>query len=149
MPLVPPILPVLDRVRSVGAILGLRPFVVVVRKRMWSGAAGRAGSTKIDTDTQLVNVTPDGKPVPVMVRQVSRREAIASGGQYTSRDLRVGPITPVYARGLLGAAGGHDDTVLDPQPIAPGNAVEIIWIVSTVSGTHGIPAGGVICEKVG
>jgi hypothetical protein len=177
MPLVPTILPALDAIRSIGGILGLRPFTVTVRRRVWTGfTPGAPGSTKTDTDTVLVNQAPDGTLQPVLVRQVTRKEIFASGGQLTSRDWKVGPMTPVYAASLGLLAGGIDDTTLDPMPTPtqtyqassqlglaqPGLfrlggvvassaiAVEMIWILSTNDGgTHGLPAGGAVCEKTG
>lgn len=149
MPIVPNILPALDRIRAIAGGQGLRPFKVLVRRRVWSGGPrpGSGGATKVDTDVVLVNIGGDGRGQPVRVVQVSRSEAIASGGQYTSRDLKVGPITPVFAATAFGRAGGFDDGSIDPAPT--GQKVEIIWIVSSPNGTHGIPAAGVICEKKG
>ena len=148
MAVVPPILPALDAIRSIGGMLGLRVFKVTVRKRIWTGARpGAPGSTKADLDTVLVNQGADGNSYPVRVKQVSRSEAFASGGQYTARDLRVGPMTPSYLAGIL-AYGGFDDNTVDPQPTA--SATEVFWILSTLEGgTHGIPAGGIVCEKRG
>ena len=156
MPFVPTIKPPLDAVRAIGGLLGLRVFAVTVRKRVWTGtpanlrppAPGAAGMTATDTDVVLTNQAADGSLQPVMVRQVSRREAIASGGQYTARDLRVGPMTPAYAANLQLGAAGQDDSALNPAPTA--SPTEIIWILKTNDGgTHGLPAAGVICEKVG
>jgi hypothetical protein len=147
MAVVPTILPALDAIRAIGGMLGLRPFKVIARKRSWTGGRpGVQGSIKQDTDVVLTDQGADGQLYPVLVRQVSRREALASGGQYTSRDLRVGPITPAFAASFLPAAG-FDDTAIDPA--LSGVTTEVIWIVSSSSGTHGIPASGIVCEKRG
>lgn len=158
-PLVPPILPALEIVRSVGGLLGLRPFKVVVRRRTWTGTPtgqrppgpGVPGMTKTDVDTVLTNRAVDGSLQPVMVRQLKRSEVFASGGAYTSRDLRVGPITPTFLAGVVGTGipaegGGFDDTAFNP---VPASVTELIWIVSSPNGTHGIPPGGVVCELKG
>jgi hypothetical protein len=148
MPLVPPILPPLDIIRGIGGVLGMRPFKVTVRRRVWSGPRpGAPGSTKVDTDVVLTNRFVDGTLQPVMVKQVSRAEAIASGGIYTNRDLKVGPITPSFASGAFGPAAGFDDASIDPAPT--GQAVQIIWIVASPKGSHGMPAAGIVCEKIG
>jgi hypothetical protein len=148
MPLVPAILPSLDIIRGIGGVLGMRVFTVVVRRRVWSGPRpGAPGSTKVDTDVQLTNRFVDGSLQPVMVKQVSRAEAIASGGTYTNRDLKIGPITPIFASSAFGAVGGFDDGSIDPAPT--GQAVQIIWIVNTPAGTFGVPNQGIICEKIG
>lgn len=146
MAFVPDVLSALDVTRSVGGLLGLRVFTVTVRRRVWSG--GRPGlGTQVNTDVVLTNQMADGTTYPVRVKQVSRAEAIASGGQYTNRDLTVGPLTPVFAATAFAEAGGFDDNSIDPAPT--GQSVEMIWIVATTSGTHGIPSTGIICEKRG
>src|SRR5579875_666951 len=137
------ILPALDAIRAIGGKLGLRPFTVTARLRVWSGERPGVGAYT-DTDTVLTNMAADGTKQPVMVKQVSRRDAIASGGLYTDRDLRVGPITPPFPAALGFLAGGFDDTTADPQPT--NSATEVIWIVSSPTGTFGFPPGGVMPE---
>lgn len=148
MPFSPTILPALDAIRGIGGLLGLRVFQVKVRKRVWTGGRpGAPGTSKVDTDTVLVNQAADGSLQNVRVRQLTRREVIASGGQYAARDLKVGPITPSFLAGIL-PAGGFNDGTIDPAPTA--SATEMIWILSSVpDGTAGIPAGGIICDKRG
>jgi hypothetical protein len=149
MPLVPPILPVLDTVRSVGGILGMRSFKVFVTRRVWTdGRPGKLGSSYRDTTVQLTNTDPFGNRQPAMVRQISRQEAIASSGQYTNRDIKVGPITPSFARTAFGAAGGFDDNSLDPQPSAA--TVQMIWwMTSATTASSGLPVSGIVCDKLG
>lgn len=148
MPFAPTILPALDAIRGIGGLLGLRVFKVTVRKRVWTGGRpGLLGTSKTDTDTVLVNQAADGSLRNVRVRQVTRQEVIASGGQYASRDLRVGPVTPSFVAGLL-PAGGFNDGTINPAPTA--SQTEIFWILQSVpDGTAGIPAGGIICELRG
>ncbi len=153
MPFVPTILSPLDRVRAIGGILGLRVFQVTVRKRVWTFSGprrvpGAPGSTKTDFDTVLTNESVDGTLQPVRVRQLKRSEVVSSGGRYAATDLRVGPMTPTYAATLLSTSGGQDDGAMNPAP--SNSATEIIWIVATNDGgTHGVPAGGAICELKG
>jgi hypothetical protein len=148
MPVVPPILPALDAIRGIGGILGLRSFKVVVRKRVWQyGRPGAPGAVKTDTDVVLTNQDANGVLQPVRVRQLTRSEVFSSGGQYASRDLRVGPMTPTFLANAFSAAAGFDDTALNPVP--SGSPVELIWIVSSPTGTHGIPPSGIICELKG
>ncbi len=149
MPVVPTILPALDAIRSIGGLLGLRPFSVKVRRRVWYGERPGVGQ-HVDTDTVLTNQMPDGTLQPVLVRQLARREVIASAGLYTDRDLRVGPMTPNYQPLLQMSPGGYDDTTLDPAPMTtPQMSAETMVIVSAPNGTYGIPAAGVCCDKVG
>jgi hypothetical protein len=146
MPFVPTILPALDAIRAIGGLLGLRVFTVKIRKRVWTGSRPGLG-TSTDFDTTLTNQAADGSEQPVRARQLTRREAIASGGKYTDRDLKVGPMTPDYIASIL-AAGGWDDNTLDPNPTS--SAVEILWILTTNDGeSHGLPPTGIVCEKVG
>lgn len=150
MPLVPVVLPVLDIARSVGGMLGMRSFKVYVTRRVWTGTArpGKLGSSYTDTTAWLTNTDPTGTRQPALVKQVSRSEAISSGGQYTNRDLKVGPITPSFARTAFGAAGGFDDSSLDPQQSAA--TVQMIWwITSATAATVGLPTHGIVCDKIG
>lgn len=151
MPVVPTILPALDAIRAIGAMLGLRVFTVTVRRRVWTfpvgGRPGMPGATKVDLDTVLTHQGADLALYPVRVRQLSRKEVFSSGGQYAARDLKVGPMTPTYLAGIL-AAGGQDDDALNPAPI--NTAVEVIWLLSTNDGgLHGVPASGIVCELMG
>jgi hypothetical protein len=140
--------PSLDIVRSLGGQLGLRPFRVTVQRRVWTGARPALfGSTYTDQDVVLTNRDQYGNPQPVLVRQVSRREAIASAGFYTNRDLKVGPVTPSYAASVFGPASGFSDAAIDPAP--DGQSVQIIWVVSATGGTFGLPPNGAVFEKIG
>lgn len=140
----------LDEIRTEGGELGLRPFLVTIRRRVWTGIRPGLGA-KDYVDTILANYTPYGSSQPVMVRQLTRAEVFASGGAYASRDLKVGPMTPAYAASILNVAGGVDDSILNPAVTSgpQGGATQLIWIVSSPSGTYGIPAGGVVCELKG
>ncbi len=140
------ILPALDAVRAIGGLLGLRVFTVTVRIRTWAGPRVGLGGC-FDRDVPLTVQAANGTKQNVHVRQVSRREAIASGGKYTDRDLRVGPITPPYAAAFGLSAGGFSDTTLDIQP-AP-QPTEIFWIVASPSGSFGVPPGGAFFDKIG
>jgi hypothetical protein len=131
--------------RSIGGILGLRVFTVTVAVRSTAGPRpGTANTTT--TPVQLTNTGPDGTLYPVMVKQVSRRDLIASGGLYVDGDYKVGPITPPYPAGLFGIAGGFDDTTVDPPLTAnPARAVEIIWHMTG----PGLPqTTGAVMERV-
>jgi hypothetical protein len=152
----PTIYPALDALRAIAGILGLRKFRVVVRRRVWTGtpvgyrppAPGVPGmSVASQTDTVLQNQGADGNLYPVRVRQLTRKEIFSSGGVYAARDLKVGPMTPTYLASILSAAGGYDDSSVNPMPGA--SPVELIWIVSSLDGTFGIPTGGVVCELKG
>ena len=120
------LLPVLDTIRSIAGIpaIGIRPYTVKIRVRVWSGSRPGVGSYQ-DTDTVLSNtITLSGvlTTVPVRVRPVSTKDVIASGGLYTDHDFRVGPMTPQFA------TGGYTGAQLDPVPT--GAATEIIWLMS-------------------
>ena len=134
----------LDEIRGIGGELGLRPFTVSVSFVTWSGARVGMG-TPTTTTTTFTNTspTPDVTTQPVMVRQVNRKEVIASGGLYTNRDLKVGPLTPAFAATLVQAGGGFADPAIDPE--ATNTPTEVHWRVSG----PGYPAAGATFDKVG
>lgn len=131
----------LDDIRGIPGELGLRPWTVSVRKRTWSGSRIGQG-TKTDTNTTLVHQY-EGSTQPVRVQQMSRKEILASGGQYKDGDYKVGPMTPAYAAQVFGPPGGYTDAVLDPAPTT--TPTETFYIVSGA----GWPAGGGYAEKIG
>jgi hypothetical protein len=140
--LLPLILPALDMVRAVGGVIGLRPFTTKVLVRTWTGARVGQG-TKNDVTTTLYNQFIDGSHQPLLVKQLTDKEIIASGGLYRDRDLRVGPITPSYAASLGLLAGGFGDSTIGPQPTT--SPTEIFWNVSG----PGMAPGGAWCDKIG
>jgi hypothetical protein len=134
----------LEEIRGIGAELGLRPYTVTAVVHTWSGSRIGLG-IKTTTKTQITNGTDPytGLPVTIGVRQVSRKEIVASGGAYTDRDLRVGPMTPAFAATLAGFAGGFTDSTLDPTPT--GTPTEVHYLVTGPS----VPAGGAAFDKIG
>lgn len=142
---VPAILQAQDIRRSIGGLMGLRPFTVFVRTRRWSG--NRVGQgTFVDNaggpDVQLTNgVAPLG-PQPVRVRTLSNRDIIASGGIYRDRDMRVGPLTPSFAASIL-PAGGFNDSTVDPPQVGS-IPTQIMWIVFG----PGMFASGSLCDRI-
>lgn len=101
------LLPALDTIRGIPGQLGLRLFTVSITKRLWAGADIGLG-TSSDTTT---GVKIDLGAFPVKIRNLSQRDAIASGGLYTDQDIEVGPITPPFAGS---AADGDAISVFDP-----------------------------------
>ena len=135
----------LDIVRGVGGLLGLRVYTVSVLVRTWDGPRPGVGFSS-DVTTQLTNALPGGGRTPVHVKQVSRRDVIASGGVYADRDVRVGPLTPPYPAGIGFPTGGFDDATADPAIPVSQKPVEIFWNVVG----PGWPVGtGGWAEKVG
>lgn len=102
------LLPALDVVRGVGGTMGLRPYSVTIRVRTWSGPIIGNG-TKTDVDSAL---TVSNGTQPPMVRQLSGRDVIASGGVFTDQDYEVGPLTPPYPGSVDNSALAisHPDT---------------------------------------
>jgi hypothetical protein len=140
------LLPVLDTTRSIGGLLGLRPFTVTLRLRTtWANRPG-PGMRQDGEPITLTNRGPDGKLYPVMVKQVSRQDVIQSGGLYAEGDYKVGPMTPPYPAGLSGAGGGFGDESLDPGPTADlSHSIEELW---TMHGP-GLPEGGLRMTRIG
>lgn len=138
------ILQPLDNLRAIGGLFGLRVFVVTVHRRIWSGERVGSGAF-IDIPTVLTDVAANGQIVNAHVRQVTRSEAIASGGVLTNRDLKVGPTTPLYPPAL--PTSGFDDTTIDPATVA--SATEVFWNVASPNASAGLPKGGAWFNKVG
>ncbi len=112
------LLPALDQIRAIPAILGLRSHVISITVRVWTGSRPGVGTyTPTATLTKL-----DLGAYNVKVRNVSQREAIASAGLYTDQDLVVGPITPPFS----GSALDNDNiSVFDP-PVG-GSPTEVFF----------------------
>jgi hypothetical protein len=128
------LLPAVDIIRGVPAALGMRLHTVQVVSRSWSGARIGLG-TKTDTTT---GVKIDLGIYQTKVRQVTERDIVASGGLYSSMDLKVGPITPPYA----GSAADNDAiSVFDP-PV--GTNTEVFFNIQG----PGMPTGGAWFKKV-
>lgn len=103
------ILPSLDAIRGITGGLGLHKFTVLRRLIHWDGGAPGLG-TKTFTDTPLfVNGNQNPK-----VAQVSGKDIILSGGQYTDQDYKIGPFTPTFP------GGGIADATVDPV-VVPGD----------------------------
>lgn len=119
--------PALDAARGIAGGLGLHTFTVSVRVRTWSGARVGVGNATT-TDTALTVSGQAPKVVPV-----SPRDAVASGGLYTSQDLRVGPLTP----GLTAYATINPATSASPT--------EVLFVVTG----PGTSASGDLYERVG
>jgi hypothetical protein len=140
----------LDEIRGIPGELGLRPFSVQLEITTWTGARaglpgpGTGGSTVAVVALYNTGPNPQVATVqPVQVRQLTRQEVISSGGLYTNRDLKVGPLTPQFAAALTQPGGGYLSGNLDPE--ATITATEIYWRVTG----PGFPAAGAIFEKLG
>lgn len=129
------LLPVVDTIRGIPGLLGLRLFSVSVHTRTWSGTRAGAGSS-VDFDT---SIRQDLGLVPVKVRQLTETDAVNSGGVYSSQDIEVGPITPPFAGSTL-----DNDAIgiFEPQPGT--SPVEIFFRVTG----PGLPAGGASFKKI-
>lgn len=138
------LLDVLDDIRGIPGELGLRPYKVTVIVRTWTGTRpGVDASTS--TDTPAVITVDIGQQHP-KVRQLTDRDVIASGGQYTDRDFRIGPITPPTTGGNAGDApypAGIRAAVFDPPTSS--SPTEVFFRVEG----PGMPAGGTYFKKIG
>ena len=146
LPVTPPnftqsLIPALDSIRGIAGTMGLRPYTVTIIVDKWAGSRVGQG-TKTSASLTLTNTM--GPPSePVRVRQVSRKDIIASGGLYTERDFKIGPMTPAYAAYINQFAGGSSDPQLDPE--ATNVPTEVVWQMLG----PGLPAAGAIFAKVG
>jgi hypothetical protein len=141
--LTPQLLAIMDRVRGIPDALGLLPYKLAVMVRTWSGPRVGQG-TPTNVTTLVTHQDMLGGPARnVQVRQLTRREIVASGGLYTDRDMKSGPITPSFVQTYLAPAGGYTDATLDPTP--NGTPTEIFWRVQGPS----LPAAGGWFAKIG
>jgi hypothetical protein len=112
------LLPAVDVIRGIPTVLGLRPHVVAIFTRTWSGDRVGQG-TKTDVVTGVYVNLAVGQ---VKVRNASQADVVSSGGLLTSQDLIVGPITPPYTGSTLDNTG---IPILDPPP--PNSPSEVFW----------------------
>ncbi len=102
------LLPVIDSLRALPSVFGLRRYTVTLRSRAWSGGAiGRGTAT--NTDTVLT-------PAP-RVRAVTAMEVAQSAGTWREGDLRLDKITPQYT---TPTTGGYTPMQLALRPPANG-----------------------------
>jgi hypothetical protein len=147
LPPVPPtfaqgLLPALDTIRGIAGELGLRPYTVTVQLLTYDGPRPGTG-TKVAGPVLTLFHTTGPNAQPVRVRQLSRKEIVASGGLYTDRDFKVGPMTPAYSALINQFAGGVTDAQLDAE--ATVYPTEVIWAMSG----PGLPAAGATFQKIG
>jgi hypothetical protein len=120
------LLPVLDTVRGVAGILGLRNTAVTVRVVSWTGARQGLGTSSF-VDTKLL---VKGQTQNPRVKQLTARDVFASGGVYSTQDVRVGPLTPSFPLSAFVAAGGVALGTVNPPPPTAGSVYqEIFWKV--------------------
>jgi hypothetical protein len=141
----------LDEIRGIAGELGLRVYGASVLVTTWTAPAGQNARPGFGTKSQatlpFTNTAPtSGDPNPsVRVRQLKRQEIVSSGGKYTDRDMKIGPITPAFAARLAQYGGGFSDPMIDPEQPATPVCREIHWILTGPS----FPAAGAKFSKIG
>lgn len=129
MSLVSSLLPTVDLARGLLDDVGLRPFQVFLRTRVWSGNVVGDG-TATETDTEI---TVAGSKRP-KVEEKASKDVMASGGAISQTTYEVGPLTPDYG------TGGTTSDLIDP-PYVLGQ--EVLFVVKG----PGLPDGGVLCRR--
>lgn len=123
------LLPAVDLIRGIPGQMGLRPHVVSILVRTWSGPRVGVGASS-DTETGLKT---DLGLTQTKARNITQAEVIASGGLYSTQDIMVGPITPPFT----GSTADNDAiSIFDPPP--NGAPVEVFFRIRG----PGYPAGG-------
>jgi hypothetical protein len=117
------LLPVVDTVRGIPGILGFHGTTVTARLVTWLGTRPGVGECTI-VDTPLLVMSNTQNP---RVRQLSDKDALASGGIYTNQDIRVGPVTPPFEANEFVAEGGVEHATIDPPMIAAGTGAKQIF----------------------
>jgi hypothetical protein len=111
-------LPALDQLRGVAGILGYRQIAVTVRVVTWTGnIPGKGTSSFVDTPITVMSGAQNPR-----VTQVTERDVIASGGLYSTQDVKVGPFTPPFGATFFIAAGGVSQTTTDPSQTVPASS---------------------------
>jgi hypothetical protein len=112
------LLPAVDIIRGIPAILGLRLHIVQIRVRTWDRARqGQGGLTDLTSSIRVDLAVANTK-----VRNLNQKEVIASGGLYTDQHLIVGPITPPY----IGSTVDNDQISIFDPPVAQ-NPIEVYF----------------------
>lgn len=128
------LLPAIDAIRGIPDQLGTRLYDVSIRVRSWSGSRPAVdNSSSSDADAAF---GVDAGTHRTRVVQLTSRDLIASGGNYSDADLKVGPLTPKYA------GGGFEPSDFDPEPTSA--PVEIFFKIVG----PGMRAGGSWFKKI-
>jgi len=107
-----------DGVRAISeTTIPIRTTQVIVRTRVWPQRIKQPNTSPRDYDLVM--------PLRYLVRYLTSKEIAASGGRYTTEDVRWGPITPLYA-GTSGS-GGYSIAQLNP---AADTHTEILYMLS-------------------
>jgi len=130
------LLPVVDRVRGIPGLLGLRLFVPTILVRVWSGQRVGLGT---NTDTSFSLKTSLGL-FPIKARVLSEKQIVASNGVYQDQDVELGPITPPYTGSTL-----DNDAISVFDPVPGTSPTEVFFNLTG----PGYPGGGAWFKKVG
>ena len=132
------LLPMVDAMRNIPNVFGLRLHTVAVVQRSWTGSGVGLG-TKTDVVTGIKIDLGIGAS---KVRNLSQREVIASGGLYTEEDVMVGPFTPPYA----GSTADNDAINIFDPPV-PAITNDVSEILFRITGP-GYPPTGAYFKKI-
>lgn len=116
------ILDVIDDIRGIPDELGIRLFTVAVMSRTWSGERPGLG---IATNSTTPLMVAHGE-FNARVRGLTSKDVLASGGLYTSEDVKVGPVTPPF----LGSDADGDAIVIFDPPGKPGQGTELFFRIT-------------------
>ncbi len=116
------ILSSLDDIRGIPGELGMRLFTVAVMSRTWSGERPGVGQKSDKTTPVMVA----HGCFNARVRSVTSKDVIASGGLYTTEDVKVGPVTPPF----LGSASDGDAIIIFDPPGIAGSGTELFFKIT-------------------
>ena len=109
-----------DDIRGIPGELGIRLFAVSVVVVTDTGARPGLGSRSVTRTPIKTGLRGQN----VKVRNITSRDVIASGGQYTDADIEVGPLTPPFA----GMDEGNSISEWDPKTTTSGR--EVYYVVT-------------------
>lgn len=115
----------IDKIRALQgpAAFNIVPSQLTITQRQWSGRTMNVGA--------LTTTTLAALPQYYLIRELSPYEVASSGGRFEQGDLKMGPITPPFAAGPWGPAGGFGAAQLFPS--VPNDSGEIVY---TLTGNH-------------
>lgn len=136
------LVPGLDRLYGIPGKLGLSQWSFTVRVRVWTGARAGLGSF-VDEDVPLK--VDRGQQNP-RVERLSAKDVVASGGEFTDAQYRIGPIAPgtTYRNPITGQTSTVGHLFGDFNPSKTSSSTEVFLLLSG----PGLPSGYNVCKKI-
>lgn len=114
--------------RGIPNKFGLRQFDIFLQVKSWSGQTAGEGTQTVLTVPVWVNTTkPNSGNNRPNVRQLSQQDVVASGGELSDIDFKIGPLTPSFVNPRDGYTYGTLPS--DIEKMVQSNPQEIYVII--------------------